>query len=68
MDRNRIYTSKKEPLELLSLSGNIARKNGEVYVHCHITISSGLDDAGPMVDIYSRAVWSSPSVKSSSPS
>lgn len=44
MDRNRIYTPKKEPLELLSLSGNIARKNGEVYVHCHITISSGLDD------------------------
>jgi len=44
MDRNRIYTPKKEPLELLSLSGNIARKDGEVYIHCHITISSGLDD------------------------
>lgn len=44
MDRNRIYTPKKEPLELLSLSGNISRKDGEVYVHCHVTVSSGLDD------------------------
>ncbi|HEY82471.1 MAG TPA: DNA-binding protein [Dehalococcoidia bacterium] len=44
MDRNRIYTPKKEPLELLSLSGNIARKGDEVYIHCHITVSSGLDD------------------------
>ena len=43
-DRNRIYTPKKEPLELLSLSGNISRQNGEVYVHGHVTISSGLDD------------------------
>ena len=43
-DRNRIYTPKKEPLELLSLSGNIARKDGEVSIHCHITVSSGLDD------------------------
>ncbi len=45
MDRNRIYTPKKEPLELLSLSGNIARKADEVSIHCHITISSGLDDS-----------------------
>jgi len=44
MDRNRIYTLKKEPLELLSLSGNIAKKGDEVYIHCHITVSSGLDD------------------------
>ena len=44
MDRNRIYTPKKEPLELLSLTGNIARKAGEVSIHCHITISSGFDD------------------------
>ena len=43
-DRDRIYTMKKEPLELLSLSGNISRKDGEVSVHCHITISSGLDE------------------------
>lgn len=45
MDRNRIYTPKKEPLELLSLTGNIARKADEVSIHCHITISSGLDDS-----------------------
>jgi len=44
MDRNRIYTPKKEPLELLSLSGNISKRDGEIHVHCHITISSGLDD------------------------
>ena len=44
MDRNRIYTPKKEPLELLSLTGNIARKDGEVNIHCHISISSGLED------------------------
>ncbi len=43
-DRNRIYTPKKEPLEVLSLTGNIANKDGEVHMHCHITISSGLDD------------------------
>ncbi len=43
-DRNRIYTPKKEPLELLSLTGNIARRDGEVSIHGHITISSGLDD------------------------
>jgi predicted DNA-binding protein with PD1-like motif len=43
-DRNRIYTPKNEPLELLALSGNIANKGGEVHIHCHITISSGLDD------------------------
>lgn len=43
-DRNRIYTPKKEPLELLSLSGSISKKDGEIYVHCHVTISSGLDD------------------------
>ena len=44
MDRNRIYTPKNEPLELLSLSGNISRKDGEVSIHGHITVSSGLDD------------------------
>jgi len=44
MDRNRIYTPKKEPLELLSLTGNIARKDGKVNIHCHISISSGLED------------------------
>ncbi len=43
-DRQRIYTPKKEPLELLSLSGNISRRDGEVHIHCHITVSSGLDD------------------------
>jgi hypothetical protein len=31
-------------MELLSLSGNISRKDGEVSIHGHITISSGLDD------------------------
>ena len=44
MDRNRIYTPKKEPLELLSLSGNISKHEDEVHIHCHVTVSSGLDD------------------------
>jgi len=44
MDRDRVFIPKKEPLELLSLSGNIARKDDGIFVHCHITISSGLDD------------------------
>ena len=44
MDRNRIFTPKKEPLELLSLSGNISREEEKIQVHCHITISSGLED------------------------
>ena len=44
VDRNRIFTPKKEPLEMLSLSGSISRRDGEVHIHCHITISSGLDD------------------------
>lgn len=43
-DRHRIYTPKEEPLELLSLSGNISRRDGEVHIHCHVTISSGLED------------------------
>ncbi len=43
-DRNRIYTPKKEPMEVLSLAGNISRRDGEVHIHCHITVSSGLED------------------------
>jgi predicted DNA-binding protein with PD1-like motif len=43
-DRNRVYTPKNEPLELVSLSGNISEKDGEAFLHCHITVSSGLDD------------------------
>jgi len=43
-DQNRVYVPKDEPLELLSLQGNIARKDdGEVHIHCHIMVSSGLD-------------------------
>lgn len=44
MDRNRIFTPKKEPLELLSLSGNISKQDDEVRIHCHVTVSSGLED------------------------
>ena len=36
---------KDEPLELLSLSGNIARRDdGTVVVHGHMVVSSGLED------------------------
>lgn len=43
-DDNRVFTPKDEPLELLSLSGNISRQDDEVFIHCHITISSGIED------------------------
>ena len=35
------YTSKilKQPLEIISLSGNITEMEDEVYLHCHITLS-----------------------------
>lgn len=44
-DANRIYVPKDEPMELLSLTGNIARRDdGTVVVHGHMVISSGLQD------------------------
>ena len=44
-DANRVYVAKDEPLELLSLSGNIAlRDDGTVVVHGHLVVSSGLED------------------------
>jgi uncharacterized protein len=53
-DQQRIFTPKEEPIELLALSGNISQKDGEVFVHAHVTISSGLDDGraygGHLVD------------------
>ena len=38
---NKKYTSKtfKQPLEIVSMSGNITTMNNEVYLHCHITLS-----------------------------
>ena len=36
-DTNRIYTPKKEPLELLSLTGNISRADDDISIHCHIS-------------------------------
>lgn len=35
------YTSKilKQPLEIISMNGNITTMNKEVYLHCHITLS-----------------------------
>lgn len=38
---NRKYTSKKykQPLEIVSMSGNITTMNNESYLHCHITLS-----------------------------
>ncbi len=42
-DAHRIYTSKEETLELLSLSGNIAEREGEIVVHGHFVVSSGVE-------------------------
>ena len=37
---NKKYTSKvfKQPLEIVSLIGNITTMDNEVYLHCHITL------------------------------
>lgn len=44
-DANRVYVAKDEPLELLSLTGNVAvRHDGRTVVHGHLTISSGRQD------------------------
>ena len=44
-DANRVYVAKDEPMELLSLTGNVAvRQDGVVVVHGHLVISSGLQD------------------------
>jgi hypothetical protein len=44
-DANRVYVAKDEPMELLSLTGNVAvRHDGRVVVHGHLTISSGQQD------------------------
>jgi predicted DNA-binding protein with PD1-like motif len=42
-DRHRIYVTKTEPLELLTLTGNISQRDGAVHVHAHAVISSGLE-------------------------
>ena len=38
---NKKYTTKilKQPLEIISMNGNITTMNKEVYLHCHITLS-----------------------------
>ena len=44
-DANRVYVAREEPIELLSLTGNIARRDdGTVVVHGHLIISSGMED------------------------
>ena len=41
------YSNKaiEEPLEITNLAGNITTMNGEVYLHCHITLSDVNMDA-----------------------
>jgi predicted DNA-binding protein with PD1-like motif len=43
-DRHRIYVPKAEPMELLTLTGNISQRDGEVHVHAHAVVSSGLEE------------------------
>lgn len=43
-DLVRVLTIKKDPLELTSISGNISLKDGNPFVHCHVTVSSGEED------------------------
>ena len=44
-DANRSYLSFTRPLEVLSISGNISRAEGERLVHAHITLSYVEDGA-----------------------
>ena len=44
-DRHRIYITKTEPLELLTLTGSISQRDGATHVHAHAVISSGLEEA-----------------------
>lgn len=43
-DANRVYTPRDEMLELVALSGNIAERDGEVMVHGHFVVTSGVED------------------------
>lgn len=43
-DRHRIFSPRAEPLELLALAGNFSQRDGDVHVHAHAMISSGLED------------------------
>ena len=45
--KTKKYTSEsfRQPLEITNLSGNITTMNGEVYLHCHITLSDVNMDA-----------------------
>lgn len=40
-DEIRVLSKRNEPMELLSIAGNISVRDGEVFIHGHITISSG---------------------------
>jgi predicted DNA-binding protein with PD1-like motif len=44
-DRHRIYNPKAEPMELLSLTGNISTINNRIHIHAHAVVSSGLEEA-----------------------
>lgn len=43
-DEDRVFVHKKGPYELLSISGNISEQDGDIWVHAHITVSSGEED------------------------
>lgn len=43
-DKFRVFVKKKEAMEMLSLAGNIAQHNGNIFIHGHIAISSGEED------------------------
>lgn len=43
-DANRTYLCFEEPLEILSVSGNVTLAEGEPLVHAHVTLSSVKDE------------------------
>ncbi len=43
-DRDRVFLKKEGPIELLTLTGNIAEQDGQIAIHAHLTISMGDED------------------------
>lgn len=44
-DENRIFTRLEGPLELLSISGNIAHQEEKLVVHAHVVVSTGCPES-----------------------
>ncbi len=48
-DADRIYEMVEGPLEIISVSGTIARQDGQPYIHAHISVSKVLGGAAKVM-------------------